>query len=199
MTEEKPKILIQYDKLNYSEDQMTEIEAELSEYFTVEKTTVLRFGTEPSAVFLILLLVSSLSFFTRIGENLADAVSEDLVQGYKKMKQRIARIITRPVSKDIPTVIFQIPILENQRPVYDRGIKGIIKTDDETLLSECFDRVEELYHIAQKIIEQLGNDRDIVQITFQYNVQTKSWEPQWCTKAGHIMLRYENGKWEPMK
>lgn len=204
MTEDKPKILIEYDNQNYSHEQIAELNDELSKYFTLEKSKVYMFSIEHPS-YLVFLLASlpviyfSKGFFTTLGADLAHELSRDIIEGYRKMKQRIAKIITRPVSKDIPTVIFGIPLIENQQPKYDQGIMGIIKTIDERLLSECFDHIEELCRKGKTTMQEIGINRNITKITFHYDTQSKDWEPELCTLKDHTQLLYKNGKWELMQ
>ncbi|MGB8656873.1 MAG: hypothetical protein WCE90_03700 [Candidatus Zixiibacteriota bacterium] len=201
MTEEKPKIVIEYDSGNYSNEQIAGLEAELSKYFALEKRKVSRFSTEPPS-YLVFLLVSlpvlyfSKGFFTTFGADLAHELSREVIEGYRNLKQRIVKIITRPISKDIPTVIFQIPILEDRRSLLDPAIKGVIETKDEEGLSECFDHIEGLCRKAKTAKKQIGTDAEISRIEFRYNARSKDWEPQLCELKGHTQLLYKSGKWQ---
>ena len=202
MTEVKPKILLEYDESSCFREPINEIKGELSKYFEVRTEVSISFNNGGTSFYLALLLLSSpfmyfsKGFFTKIGENLGNEVSTDLRKGYRIMRKQLAKIITRSAKGNTPIVIIRIPIKENQHHSMNQGINGIIKTNDEKLFCECFDRVEELYHIAQKIIEEIGRKGDIIGITFNYNFQTDSWEPEWCTKVGPTQFLYRNGKWE---
>lgn len=203
MTELKPKILLEYDESSCFREPINEIKGELSKYFEVRTEVFKSFDNGGTSFYLGLLLLSSpivyfsKGFFTKIGENLGNEVSADLRKGYRIIQRQLTKMIARSAKKEIPIVIIRIPIRENQYPSEDQGINGIIRTNDEKLLCECFDRVEELYHLAKRTINEIGSEGDIVGITFKYNVQTYSWEPQYCTKVGPALLLYRNGKWEP--
>jgi hypothetical protein len=203
MMEEKPKLFIEieYDNQNYSDEQITEIETELSKHFTIRKGTIARFNEGAPSFFTIILLSAPYlyfckNFFTKLGEKLGAELSDDIIKAYRKMKQKIAEIITKPLPGDIPTIIFKILIQKDQPSNVPAFIVGIVKTNNANLLSECFDNLEELYRIAQKTIDEIGGTKDIKKITFQYDVHTKIWEPQFYTKQDLRTYQYKNGKWE---
>lgn len=201
MIENKPQIIMEYDTLNYSDEQIRQIEDGLSQLFEVQKRTVVRKSMSPPSFFLLILLSApvtffSKSFFTRIGEKLGNEVGDDLQKVYRSVKKKIGKVLTKPKSGNIPTIIFQFPLSEKDRGTYTKGIKGCIKTDDEVVLEECFDQVEELYHLAKATLAKMDRSDEVLQIIFEYDQVNKIWRPSWCNKIGTSIFQYRNGGWE---
>lgn len=121
-------------------------------------------------------------FFTKAGERLGEAVGDDVVAGYERLKDAVRRAVARRKPADRPPIIlFHITLDDDGRDVL---VEGSSRDSDPDDVGRFLDAGKSLVDLAQRLLPVLPNRREVTKLHFRYEVGRDGWILEYGLAAG---------------
>jgi hypothetical protein len=186
MSEQKPAIILQFDRQNYQPENFYELEKHFESVANVKVKELIRESLLPEALIVVLILVPLFyfqkGFFSKLGEKLGEAIGDDAVKAYESLKKEIIQVVQDTKSGEMPVVEFRFAINGTE-------ISGFAKSSDEEVISRAFDKVEELFHVVEEYIRE--QNLQLKTFVFNLNVESMTWTPTYYITAKNEAYRFD--------
>lgn len=168
------EIQIKYNYNLFTHDEMSEIEGDIGNFVKIKCVPTEELSIE--VPFVITVLLPAIYFFekglfTKLGENIGDAISSDIIECYSKFKKLIVNLIMKKDDNETAKVRFEIPY-EKINVV----IIGNVLCSEPDEIEKAFNNLIDLPNKAESDIVNLSKDIKITNMYYSFEANKKEWE-----------------------
>jgi hypothetical protein len=184
-----PRLELALDDLNWEAADLKALYEEVHELGVDLAPTLERRAAVPDPIMIFGLVNVSVAFgwfakgfFTKAGERHGEAVGDDLVVGYRRLKDAVLDAVTRRKPADRPPILlFHLTLEDDGREIL---VEGSSRDSDPEKVERFLDAGESLVRLARGLVPSLPNRDEVTKVHFRYEADRDGWILEYGLAAG---------------